>query len=144
MALPDDYVRLVATYGQGCFDDFLWVLSEGSGNPHLDLAEQTRTMREILGRKQNPGLHATLADHGVSATELIQWATTDGADSLLWLPVGPPGSWQTIVVEAGALSFSVLDQSTTAILFDLLRGALRLPQFPDDFPGDEPRFVPVD
>lgn len=140
--VPDDYARLIATYGLGCFDEFLWLFAEGAGAPHLDLAEQTRLMREILQRKKNPQFHAVLEESGVSAADLIQWATTSGADSFFWLPAGSPETWKTIVVEAGVLSFSVVDRTATSILLGLLDGTLRMPELADDFPSDEIGFEP--
>src|SRR5260370_16561952 len=46
--LPDDYRALMETYGEGSFDDFLWLLHPTSPNPNLNLISELPPQREAL------------------------------------------------------------------------------------------------
>src|SRR4051794_30299381 len=141
-AIPKDYAQLLESYGPGCFDDFLWIYGEGASNVHMDLRVNSEAMREIVQGKQNPGLHELLRSNAVAATDLIQWAGTDNADSFFWLTAGPPEQWKTLAVEAGFLTFTALPLHATSVIVNLLNGTLRLDFMPDDFPSPGAQFSP--
>jgi hypothetical protein len=92
-------------------------------------------MRQILLPKKNPAFHKVLEEYGGSAGEIVQWAGTDNADSLLWITGGEPDQWPTLAVEAGAVSFFVITKNATTILSELMDGSLRIEFMPDDFPS---------
>lgn len=64
--LPADYKRLISSYGEGSFDDFIWVLHPTTTNPNLRLDTQTRLARAALSE-----LNETFA----AADELMPWAS---------------------------------------------------------------------
>lgn len=140
--VPPSHRALTGTYGTGCFDEFLWIYADGAENHHLDIASRTESARSLLGGKSIPEIRAALHTFGVTPADLVQWGGTDNGDSLLWLPVGEPDQWPTIVVEAGQLSFTVLSGTSTAVLVGLLTRAATAEPFPEDFPSDFPDFSP--
>ncbi|MEU6234428.1 hypothetical protein [Kitasatospora sp. NPDC047058] len=139
-AVPSSHRALIDAYGPGCFDEFLWVYAEGSARPGLDLVERTRETRRLLRDYPEPTLPALLAGDGLTTDDLVQWAVTDNADMLFWLPVGEPDDWPTLAVQAGRLRFARLPMRSTGVLLALLSGAVRLDLFPDDFPSERPEF----
>ncbi|MFD0276858.1 hypothetical protein ACFVHB_23535 [Kitasatospora sp. NPDC127111] len=138
--VPPSHRALIDAYGPGCFDQFLWVYAEGSARPGLDLVRQTDETRQLLRDYPEPTLPALLAEHGLTTDDLVQWAVTDNADLLFWLPVGEPDDWPTLAVEAGRLSYAQLPMTSTGVLLALLSGEVRLGLFPDDFPSERPEF----
>ncbi|NGO48280.1 Tim17/Tim22/Tim23/Pmp24 domain-containing protein [Streptomyces ureilyticus] len=138
--IPGNHDDLIAAYGTGCFDEFLWIFANGAKNANLDISENTRTMQSILRGKEVPVLCEALSRHHASPEELIQWGITDNGDSMLWLPVGDAESWPTVVIQAGQLDFVISEKSSTGVVLGLLAGALRISFFPDDFPSDHPEF----
>ncbi|MDT0321151.1 hypothetical protein [Streptomyces millisiae] len=139
-AVPDSHRTLVHTYGVGCFDEFLWIYGVGAENPHLDIGAATDAMRAILREKGISGIREMLGAHGLGPDDLVQWGGTDNGDALLWVPVGDPEAWPTLVIEAGQLDFALVERSSTGLVLDLLTGARRLRIFPEDFPSGEPEF----
>lgn len=139
-SVPDGHRALTHAYGTGCFDEFLWIFAEGATNGHLDIAEQTERMRSFLRGRALPGLGQALDQYRAEPDDLIQWGVTDNADLLAWIPVGDPGHWPTVIVQAGMLGAVVTVGSTADTLFRLLTGALSVPFFPDDFPSERPSF----
>ncbi|MCG6497414.1 hypothetical protein [Kitasatospora sp. A2-31] len=139
-AVPPNHRALIGAYGPGCFDEFLWVYAEGSAQPGLDLVRQTEEVRRLLREYPEPDLPALLAEDGLTTDDLVQWAGTDNADMLFWLPVGEPDDWPTLAVQAGRLRFARLPLSSTGVLLALLSGEVRLDLFPDDFPSERPEF----
>ncbi|MDQ1038315.1 hypothetical protein QFZ75_004731 [Streptomyces sp. V3I8] len=142
MGTPDGHEELVKVYGTGCFDEFLWIFAEGAENENLDISSRTAAARVTFREKKLPALREALADLRSAPEELIQWGVTDNGDSLLWVPVGNPEDWPTIVLQAGQLDFSVCLKSSTGLILDLLSRALRLRIFPEDFPSPHPEFSP--
>ncbi|WP_413757469.1 hypothetical protein [Streptomyces sp. MMBL 11-3] len=139
---PDGHSEMVKVYGTGCFDEFLWIFAEGAERENLDIAFRTAEAREIFRGKKMPLLREALSGLGCTPEELIQWGVTDNGDSLLWIPVGNPDDWSTVVLQAGQLDFSIFSKSSTGLIFDLLSGSLRLRIFPEDFPSPHPEFSP--
>ncbi|MFF0298602.1 hypothetical protein ACFYST_34230 [Kitasatospora sp. NPDC004614] len=138
--IPSSHRELIETYGVGCFDEFIWIFGEGIENPHLDISTKTRAMGSILRTKECTDLRAGLNDYSVDPGDLVQWGASDNGDSLMWLPVGEPARWPTVIIEAGQLSFAFSTRSSAGVLVDLLTGALRPSFFPEDFPSDRPMF----
>ncbi|MEV0537314.1 hypothetical protein [Kitasatospora sp. NPDC050463] len=138
--IPPSHGALTDTYGPGCFDEFLWVHAVGSTRPGSDLVRQTKEARQLLRDYPQSGLQDLLAEHGLTTDDLVQWAVTDNADMLFWLPVGDPDDWPTLAAQAGWLRFARLPLSSTGVLLALLSGVLRLDLFPDDFPSERPEF----
>ncbi|MDU0288839.1 hypothetical protein [Saccharothrix longispora] len=139
-ALPPSHTRLVDDYGVGCFDEFLWIYGEGAENKNLDVHVRSAWTRSYVRRMGTSEVLGVLDRHGVLPEELVSWGGTDNADLLIWLPVGEPEDWPTLVVESGQLSCTVLTGTSTRIVFDLLTGKARAAAFPDDFPSDAPSF----
>ncbi|WP_328771222.1 hypothetical protein [Streptomyces sp. NBC_00286] len=139
--IPGNHDDLIAAYGTGCFDEFLWVFANGAENANLDIDTSTRVMQSILHGKAVPALREALSHYRTSPEELIQWGVTDNGDSFLWIPVGDAESWPTVVVQAGQLDFVISDKSSTGVILGLLAGALRISFFPEDFPSDQPEFL---
>ncbi|GGN83686.1 hypothetical protein GCM10011579_072730 [Streptomyces albiflavescens] len=138
--IPADHYDLTRVYGTGCFDEFLWIFAAGADNPNLDIDTSTDAMQSILRGKDVPTLREILTRHRTVPEELIQWGVTDNGDSLLWIPVGDPGAWSTVIIQAGQLDFVISPRSSTGVVLDLLTGALRVRFFPEDFPSGHPEF----
>ncbi|MBE1581088.1 hypothetical protein ACFORH_25065 [Amycolatopsis roodepoortensis] len=139
-AIPAGHLDLLNAYGTGCFDEFLWIYGVGVENKYLDIHSCTHEMRKILRQKTADEIREVLRSYGVDSSELIQWGGTDNADSLMWIPVGDPAGWPTLIIESGQLDFTVSPRSSTGVLLDLLTGALRTKVFPFDFPSENPSF----
>ncbi|GAB2995771.1 hypothetical protein GCM10023080_072560 [Streptomyces pseudoechinosporeus] len=138
--IPGDHDDLIAAYGTGCFDEFLWIFANGAENANLDIDTNTRVMQSILRGKDVPALRQALSHHRTAPEELIQWGVTDNGDSLLWIPICDAESWPTVVIQAGQLDFVISGKTSTGVVLGLLAGALSIRFFPDDFPSDHPEF----
>ena len=142
VGLPAEHQEMIAVYGVGCFDEFLWVYGEAVGNRHLCIEHRTETIRSVLLAHARPRLNAFLSEFGARTEELIQWGGTDNGDSLLWVPVGPPNGWPTLILEVRQRDMEVVRQSSVGIILGLLTGTLQSSIFPDDFPSSRPAFMP--
>ncbi|MFG2023032.1 hypothetical protein [Streptomyces sp. NPDC048825] len=138
--IPGNHEDLIAAYGTGCFDEFLWIFANGAENANLDIGKSTHTMQSILRGKDVPALREALGNYRTSPEELIQWGVTDNGDSLLWIPVGDAESWPTVVIQAGQLDFVISGKTSTGVVLGLLTRSLGIRFFPDDFPSDHPEF----
>ncbi|MFB7652135.1 MULTISPECIES: hypothetical protein [unclassified Streptomyces] len=138
--IPVSHRALITTYGIGCFDEFLWIFAQGAPNVHLDIAERTHQMRSTFQGKALRELSHVLDEYLAGPDDLIQWGATDSADVLAWIARGSPDAWPTVIIQAGQLKAVVSVGSSTSTVLDLLRGSLRIPFFPDDFPDRRPEF----
>lgn len=132
--LPTDYTLLIASYGEGSFDDFIWVLHPTTINPNLHLDTQIRLAGAAL-REVN--------DTFAASHELMPWAITDNGDACYWLMSDTdvdPEDWRVAVNESRGPEWDVANLTASGWLGAVLSGRLRLPFFPPDFPTASPRF----
>ncbi|MFB6437355.1 SMI1/KNR4 family protein [Streptomyces sp. NPDC056411] len=92
--LPDDYKRLVETYGRGDFWGALCLCTPfGADNPvrlEANLLEDFGPMRE---RWPEDYPHPFFPEPG----GLLTWAVTDSGAQLCWLTEGSPESWPVVI-----------------------------------------------
>ncbi|MEU0894569.1 hypothetical protein [Streptomyces massasporeus] len=138
-AVPAGHRELMRPYGVGCFDEFLWVFTNGAPNSNLDISENTRRLRSISGDEALPRLSHVLEEYQFSPHDLVQWGVTDNGDVPAWITTGSE-DWPTVIIQAGQLAAVVSPASSTATVLHLLTGALRVPFFPSDFPSRRPDF----
>lgn len=132
--LPEDYKLLINSYGEGSFDDFIWVLHPTTTNPNLRLDTQTRLARSALSE---------VNDTFAAPDELMPWAMTDNGDTCYWLMRdrdADPDRWPVAVNEGRGPMWVVADLSASAWLEAVLSRGLRVPIFPPDFPSASPGF----
>jgi hypothetical protein len=123
----------VETYGQGSFDEFLWLLHPTSPNPNLNLIEELHALREALALDPD-GV-------GPRPEELVPWASTDNGDYVYWKFDSERRLGGSVIVnEARGDAWPEYDLSATDWLLAILSGRLRVPIFPDDFPSRHPSF----
>ncbi|MEU2261438.1 hypothetical protein ABZ557_14380 [Streptomyces sp. NPDC019645] len=102
-ALPADYERLVETYGDGIFDETIWLLVPCSSSDDRDLLAQTTERDAVLtglwGTGEKP---AGLTEVGA---RVLPWAFEEGTGAFLyWLarPGTHPDEWTVLLNEGAA------------------------------------------
>ncbi|MFJ8104224.1 hypothetical protein [Streptomyces sp. NPDC096132] len=133
MAVPPGHAAMLELYGPGCFNDFLWINEDGCANVWLDIQTCSRRASEMLSRKKIPELRSVLAGFGATPADVIQWGSTDNADSLFWIPSGAPDEWPTVIVEAGQLRLLLIEKPSPDVVRGLLDRTLNCPFFPSEF-----------
>ncbi|PBC83847.1 MULTISPECIES: SMI1/KNR4 family protein [unclassified Streptomyces] len=92
--LPDDYKRLVETYGRGDFWGALCLCTPfGDDNPvrlEADLVEDFGPLRESWPEEYP---YPFFPEPG----GLLTWAITDDSAQVCWLTEGPPESWPVVI-----------------------------------------------
>ncbi|MER5552588.1 SMI1/KNR4 family protein [Streptomyces sp. NPDC002793] len=122
--LPDDYKRLVATYGRGDFWGALRLHTPfGVDNPRplaADLLDDFGPLRDLYPEDYPYPLFPEPGG-------LFAWAHTESSASVCWLTEGPPDSWPVVIWSrdddyerfgcgAGAFLDGVTDRSITSQL----------------------------
>ena len=131
--LPPDYLELTRTYGAGQFDEFVWLLVPDAANPDLDLERQATVRVQAL---RDTGEH-------IPYDPLIPFAFTDNGDVVYWHAEGEPHAWKVVANESRGPEWFAFDGTATEFLLATLRGDVRVPFFPEDYPSDEPDFTPA-
>ncbi|MFJ8868112.1 hypothetical protein ACIRD6_20400 [Streptomyces sp. NPDC102473] len=131
---------MLEIYGPGCFNDFLWIYENSRPDIWPNVKARSRESSEILAGKEILQISSVLGRFGVTPDDLIQWGSTDNADSLFWIPVGQVDHWPTLIVEAGQLDFVVIEEQSPDIVLSLLEGALDCPFFPAEYGDCGPSF----
>ncbi|MFJ9020743.1 hypothetical protein ACIRPU_12260 [Streptomyces sp. NPDC102259] len=140
MVLPSSHAELLEVYGPGCFNDFFWIYDDGCPNTWLDIRARSQKATQILSGKRIPEIRAVLDEFELDPSSMIQWGVTDNADYVFYIPSGVPDEWPTLIVEAGQLSFQLLQQSAPEILLGLLDRTLTCPFFSVEFFETVPTF----
>ena len=145
LKLPEDYKRIVCTYGTGYWMEFLWVLNPFSKGEYFNLQEQIRSQldaeREIKKEYPEEIPFPIYPEEG----GLLPWAMTDNGDRLYWLTSGLPEQWATIIYESRGPEYDKRKSSCSEILLRWVTGKIKIKVFPEDFNYDtENVFVPFD
>ncbi|MEU7279771.1 SMI1/KNR4 family protein [Streptomyces sp. NPDC045431] len=99
--LPDDYKRIIETYGGGVFDETIWVLEPGCSDEDYDLLAEAEACGDALaglwaaGEPQPAALRA-------EGARVIPWAYVEGAGHYLYWLAGPgqePAEWTVLLNE---------------------------------------------
>ncbi|MFJ9174961.1 hypothetical protein [Streptomyces sp. NPDC102360] len=128
-------------FGGASFDDFLHVYRAGASNPHLDLVKHTLRSRDTL-RKTRPHIQELLAERGSSPDQLVCWGGTDNADMCFLVPQPDPQDWFVLTVIGRGREYDLYEGSVESYLLRVLRGDLLSDVFPEDFPDEDPGYVP--
>ena len=144
LGLPDDYKAVIASYGAGCFDEFIWLLQPRHPNRHLDLVVQRTARIEALRELASMGISIPY-DIEPGNESLIPWPITDNADVCYWLleEASNPESWTVVLNDGRGEEGLETGFRASAFLYSLLSGELAVSFFPDDFPSALPTFVPA-
>ncbi|MFJ5780238.1 hypothetical protein [Streptomyces sp. NPDC093094] len=120
-ALPADYKRLVETYGDGIFDETVWLLVPDSAYDSCDLHAQAKERDEILAvlwefEDKPAGLQETGA-------RVIPWAFEEGSGAFLYWLVRPgrhPDEWTVLYNEGRGPLWEHHDMGCLAFLLAVL------------------------
>jgi SMI1-KNR4 cell-wall len=141
--LPEDYKEFVATYGTGAVDNFLWVLNPFAKNKNLNLNDQATTRLDAQRRfHAESGIEPPFAFHP-DPDGIFPWGITDNGDVLYWLCKGSPSSWNIVICDSRSFRWRTFDLILVHFLTSVLTKRLIVDVFPDDFPSDQPRFMPA-
>lgn len=150
--LPADFVEIVSSYGDGCWQGFWYLLNPASPNPILNLLAQAgvegehqalwaeRSMRE----SHSAYPHAIWPDPG----GILPWALTDNGGRFFWRTRGPRATWSTVYYADRSPDYEILTHGCGELLLGILDGTI--PIFREEFSlaggraaSRESAFIPV-
>ncbi|MEU1202707.1 SMI1/KNR4 family protein [Streptomyces sp. NPDC005813] len=129
--LPADYKQLVAVFGDGIFDDTIWLLVPDSAYSDCDLQAQTTERDEILadlweaGEEKPTGLLE-------AGARVLPWAFEEGTGAFLyWLarPGQHPDEWTVLYNEGRGPLWEHHDMGCLAFLLAVLTGTAETEYF---------------
>ncbi|MFF8614949.1 SMI1/KNR4 family protein [Streptomyces sp. NPDC015350] len=109
--LPDDYGRLVETYGWGEFCDFLYLRTPFGTSEHNGIEWQRARLTGVAERDRERYPYPLHPAPG----GLLVWGTTMDADRLCWLTAGHPDDWP-VVVWCGEGRYETHDMGAAAFI----------------------------
>lgn len=130
-ALPSDYKQLVETYGDGVFDETIWLLVPDSAYDDCDLHAQTAERDEVLAELWDAGEEkpAGLLEPGA---RVLPWAFEEGTGAFLyWLarPGQHPDEWPVLYNEGRGPLWERHDTGCLAFLLAVLTGTAKTEYF---------------
>ncbi|MCX5583313.1 SMI1/KNR4 family protein [Streptomyces erythrochromogenes] len=130
-ALPADYKRLVEAYGDGVFDETLWLLVPDSAYAECDLHAQRAERDDILADLWESGEKkpAALLEAGA---RVLPWAHEEGTGAFLyWLarPDQHPDEWTVLYNEGRGPMWEHHDTGCVAFLLAVLTGTAETAYF---------------
>ncbi|WP_202035841.1 SMI1/KNR4 family protein [Streptomyces mexicanus] len=122
-AVPADYKQLVETYGDGLFDETIWLLVPDSAYDDCDLHAQAAQREEILADLwESEDKPAALQEAGA---KVLPWAFEEGTGAFLyWLarPGRHPDEWTVLYNEGRGPLWEHHDMGCLAFLLAVLTG----------------------
>lgn len=120
--LPEDYKRIVETYGDFYFSGFLRVLNPFSKNKYLNLLTRGEIIlaAERLTREAFPEYYPIVLFPEEKG--LLPFAITDHGDTAFWITDGATDRWAILVKDARAPEFEVHFIRTATFLYQFTGG----------------------
>ncbi|WUC83531.1 SMI1/KNR4 family protein [Streptomyces sp. NBC_00536] len=130
-ALPADYKRLVETYGDGVFDETVWLLVPDSAHGDCDLRARKAERDEDLDYLWEAGeaKPAALLEAGA---RVLPWASEEGTGAFLyWLarPGQHPDEWTVLYNEGRGPLWEHHPMGCVAFLLAVLTGTAETAYF---------------
>jgi hypothetical protein len=129
-ALPADYKQLVETYGDGIFDETIWLLVPDSAYDDCDLHAQARERDEILADLWE--FEDQPADLQEAGARVLPWAFEEGTGAFLYWLVRPgqcPDEWTVLYNEGRGPLWEHHDMGCLAFLLAVLTGTAETAHF---------------
>lgn len=153
--LPDDYYRIIETYGTGCFGNNLTLFNPYAQNPNLNLFQQIiewgdgyNTMKTEFGSEMTIRKYSSYNseicegfpfDWYPEKNGLILWGWIEGGGfSFHWLP--NDGNW-SIVVYDDSDGYKIFDMGIAEFIYKLLLGQIDFEDLCDDTSEDKLLFT---
>ncbi|MGF1662000.1 MAG: SMI1/KNR4 family protein [Kineosporiaceae bacterium] len=147
VALPADYRGFVDAYGLVRLDDFLLVHSpfaaRGPGNLLHEAQDPLGALAGYAERRTLAGEADLPVPPYPAPGGLLPVGRTDNGDELWWVTGDAPDAWPVALLESRGRAVRTVAPSLAGLLLGLVERRLRVPEFPDRFPGERPRFVPA-
>lgn len=144
--LPGDYKELVNQFGAGSFCDFLWLYSPFCTNTYLTMQQKLEAVaRTLRGFASSESLKKHMVPYSWYPEQdgMVVWGGTDNGDMLFWRRAGQNSDFTIVVVSSADTRWCEFQLSISSFLHQVATGQLRVPVFPDDFPGDSITFSAV-
>lgn len=129
---PDSYVKLIETYGEGRFGEYLYILNPFSVNPAFNLEDQLNLITDQLEYQQGKNPNAVpfplYPDDGC----IIPWGKTESDVYLFWKCTDEekPETWP-ILVHNGIDKFELRTDTVVNFIYSWLNGTLGIDLLPD-------------
>lgn len=140
--LPEEYKEIVATYGTGSFDGFLWILTPFSRNKHLNLLDRLPVAREAYASMLPLPTEYQRFPFFPQPGGLLPFGVSDNGDTLYWQTGAGGQQWPIVVGAARDPAYEIFDEPLGAFLGNILSGRQIVKLFPSDFPSKKPGFSP--
>jgi hypothetical protein len=139
---PGDYKAFISRYGSGCLGEFIWIFNPFTNNPNLSLQRQAKVRIDAV-REFNKAVWQNFP-FGLFPEPggLFPFGATDNGDVLYWLCEGEADHYSVVLCDSRAPKYEKFDVGMTDFLADVLSRKLKCNIFPDDFPSENPSFVP--
>jgi hypothetical protein len=126
--LPEDFCRIVTTYGIGCLGGYLWLYSPVANRPEMQLSNLMDAVYNVLLDLREKGDHSEILYP--EATGLLAWATTQNGDTLLWRTASNIDKWTVVLNPSRSVRFVDFDESSASFICRFFTGKLTAEDLP--------------
>ncbi|MBE2319373.1 hypothetical protein DVA67_025580 [Solirubrobacter sp. CPCC 204708] len=123
LALPPDYAELMAVYGPGAFDGYVFLLSVDNPRRLYDMVASTRESAEqMAGHRERLANDWPPYPLWPAEGALVKWATIANEHDLFWLTKGEPSHWPVVVLREDEQLHELVAMTATEFLVRLIEG----------------------
>lgn len=134
--LPPDYKNLILRYGDGCWQNFWWILNPFSSNKYLNLVERVSEY-ERFNYSGEGFWRNSKEDYSYNIwpepSGLFPWAFTENAGVFFWSTCGTPTQWTTVYFADDCYECESIPLTASEIVYGAITGNLDI--FEEEFGG---------
>lgn len=131
LILPDDYKKIIETYGDFYWADFIHLLNPFSENRYLNLFSRMEMILDAERETRENFPHYYPLSLFPEKGGLLPVFITDNGDTGFWITFSEPEKWSVLIKGARPPEFEVLFISIASFLFRFSAGNFRSTILPD-------------
>lgn len=132
LRLPKDFQELIAIYGAGQIDEFLWGLNPFSTNRNLNF-DKSRYFQEAYAAMQQEFRSDYPRPFYPAKGSFFPWAVTDNGETFVWLVDGEPDAWKVAIHSSDQGEEECYDSGCVELLLNILRRDISSSILPPQF-----------
>lgn len=131
ITFPEDYKKVIDSYGEGGINEFLWILSPFCENENLNSIEKFKVMKDAYLSMQSEFPEQFSFEFYNGKKGLFPWGITDNGDELFWN--FKDDTLEIVVYESRYANNMNYIMGMEEFLCRVLKKEIVCPFFPDDF-----------
>lgn len=141
--LPDDYKKLINTYGTGGIGNFIWFLTPFSNDDNVNYNKKMTSMLEAYRISKEKFPEYYIYDVYPKQNGILPWGYTDNGDELYWKTGDKTENWEIVIYESASPDYYSYQMGLAEFLYKILTKEIMCEIIPKEIFNADIEYIPV-